>query len=138
MSFILSSCAVLHHVQVGEVDNRQAYTYTHFDVKVSETGIDIDQAKGIAKTLMNDRGKEQADRAIGIIKLFQMGPRTGTPVFVPDYAKDLEKVIRSRCPNGFITGLMSVRESRKYPVISGEIVKVTGYCATPIKTASNR
>ena len=39
-------------------------------------------------------------------------------------------MLKAECPSGKLTGLMSVRESRKYPVISGEIVKVTGYCVT--------
>ena len=63
-----------------------------------------------------------------IIALFQMGPKTGNPVFNPAYSDNLILKLRTLCPSGRITGLTSIRETNKYPVISGEIVKLTGYC----------
>jgi hypothetical protein len=91
---LLSSCAQLHHVQIGEIVSHPNYTQQPF----------------------------------GLIGLFQMGPQTGNPVYSKDYARNLMQLIYEKCPSGKVTGLTSVRESRKYPVISGEIVKVTGFC----------
>ncbi len=132
MAFILTNaCAQLHHVQIGEVVNNPNYTQKPFDIKISETGINLQEAADIAKFVGN---KDQGDTAQSIantIGLFQMGPVTGNPVYVKDYAKNLIQVIYEKCPSGRVTGLTSIRETRKYPVVSGEIVKVTGYCLIP-------
>lgn len=128
---MLSACAQLHHVAIGDIDNRPGYVKKPFDIKVSETGINLQEASHIGRALMNERQGRDMEKIMGIVSLFQMGPRTGEPVFVKDYAKDLVQVIYEKCPSGRVTGLMSVRETRKYPVVSGEIVKVTGYCLIP-------
>ncbi len=128
VSLLLFSCAQLHHVQIGEVVSHPDYVQKPFDIKISETGVNIDEAKNISKVFMNKDQQKDAENVAGIFGLFQMGPRTGNPVYVKDYAKNLIQVLYEKCPSGKITGLMSVRESRKYPVVSGEIVKVTGYC----------
>jgi hypothetical protein len=126
--YLLAGCAALHHVQLGEITSHPNYTAQPFDLKISETGIDINEAKDIAKLFMSKEGQKQADDIAAIVGLFQMGPRTGNPVYVKGYAHNLVKAIYEKCPSGRVTGLMSIRESRKYPVVSGEIVKVTGYC----------
>ncbi len=133
----LSSCAVLHKTQIGEIDNRKGFALVPFEIKVSETGVDMKEVTAIQRSLFKE-GKES--KAIGdvaaIIGLFQMGPSTGNPVFVENYAKDLIYALHQQCPNGGITGITSVRETRKYPVISGEIVKIRGYCLRKRKPAS--
>ena len=123
-----TSCAQLHHVQVGEIENRADFVAKPFDIKISETGINIQEAAGIAKVLSNKQTNKEIQQVANIIAMFQMGPRTGNPVYVKDYAKDLIQLIYEKCPSGQVTGLTSVRETRKYPVVSGEIIKVTGYC----------
>lgn len=132
LAFIITSaCAQLHHVQIGEIVNNSNYVQKPFDIKISETGINLQEAADIAKFVGN---KDQGDTAQSIantIGLFQMGPLTGNPVYVKDYAKNLIQVIYEKCPSGRVTGLTSIRETRKYPVVSGEIVKVTGYCLIP-------
>ena len=127
----LVGCAQLHHVSYGDIDNRPGYVKKPFDIKASETGVNIQEAKQIARGFMNERQSRDADNIAAIIALFQMGPRTGNPVYVNDYAKNLVQVLYEKCPSGQVTGLMSVRETRKYPVISGEIVKITGFCLIP-------
>lgn len=132
LAFIVTNaCAQLHHVQIGEIVNNPNYTQKPFDIKISETGINLQEAADIAKFVGN---KDQGDTAQSIantIGMFQMGPVTGNPVYVKDYAKNLIQVIYEKCPSGRVTGLTSIRETRKYPVVSGEIVKVTGYCLIP-------
>jgi hypothetical protein len=126
--YLLAGCAALHHVQLGEVVSHPDYNAQPFDIKISETGVDINEAKNIAKLFMSKESQKQADDIAGIVGLFQMGPRTGNTVYTKGYAKNLIRAIYEKCPSGRVTGLMSIRESRKYPVISGEIAKVTGYC----------
>ena len=60
-----------------------------------------------------------------LIAAFQMGARTGNPVYNEKYAEKLLDLISLECPDGRISGVQSVREMNKYPAISGEIVKVS-------------
>jgi hypothetical protein len=125
----LCSCAQLHHVQIGEIVSHPDYIHKPFDIKISETGVNVQEAAELSKVfLKNQSDQDAADSLAGLIALFQMGPITGNPVYVKDYAKNLLQELYEKCPSGRITGLTSIRETRKYPVVSGEIVKVTGYC----------
>ena len=126
----LSSCAILHHVQLGQIDNRNQDVAIPFEVLVSETGINTKEIGDIARST-NSRGGENLGKAADIIGLFQFGPRTGNIVYNERYAERVVYEIYQRCPSGKVTGLMSIREMRKYPVVSGEIVKITGYCLKP-------
>ena len=122
-SLILSGCAVLHHAQVGQIDNR-SNAGVPFEVMLSETGVSVEDLSNIARATQSDAGKDIA----AILAWIQMGPQTGNPVYTEGYAKNLISEIYKKCPSGQIVNLMSIRETRKYPVISGEIVKVTGIC----------
>lgn len=125
----LCSCAKLHHVQVGDIDATQGGTMTPFELKVSETGVNFEEAGRVLDALGGSKGRAGiGEKASGYLGMIQMGPHTGEPVFSDKYAANLARDIYKECPSGRITGVMSIRETRKYPVISGEIVKVTGYC----------
>lgn len=129
MIYLLSSCAYLHHVHIGEVDSVLLKKSQRFEVMVSETGINIDEATSVAKALSgNKKTREALDSVRDTIALFQMGPRTGNPVYNEHYNKKLAEMVLAKCPDGKINNLMSIRESNKYPVVSGEIVKIIGYC----------
>ena len=65
---------------------------------------------------------------MGDIIALQTGPKTGKPVFTEKYSDKIIHELRTECPSGRITGLTMVRETAEYPVVSGEIVKVVGYC----------
>ncbi len=125
-----TGCAVLHHVQVGQIDNRKAYKLTPIEIKVSEMGIDLNDAKAISNMAMNSYDSQKANDALTALQYFQMGPHTGAGVYSLAYIQDIEKNLASQCPNGFITGITSIRETREYPVIKGEIVKIKAFCAT--------
>lgn len=123
-------CAQLHHVQIGDIYSPAGFVRKPFDIKVSETGVNMEEIGAASRALGKhggDAGKAVESIAFAV-SLFQMGPRTGNPVYVKDYAKTLVQAIYEKCPSGDVTGLTSIRETRKYPVVSGEIVKVTGYC----------
>ena len=126
---LLPACAFLHHVQVSDIDQRQGEKWDPIDIKLSEMGIDVKQASSLVKGIARSgKGKKTADSIQRLIGAFQMGPKTGNIVFDDSYAEDLLLRIYEQCPSGKLTGLMSIRETMKYPVISGEIIKVTGYC----------
>jgi hypothetical protein len=126
--FLLSGCAVLHHVQVGEIESSPELVSVPFEIKVSEFGIDLNDVKSTSKILMNKRDSDQTNDALSFIQAFQMGPRTGAGVYNISYVDHMEDKIRQQCPSGRITGLMSIRETASYPVVKGEIIKIKGYC----------
>ena len=130
---LTSGCAVLHHVQMSDVDTRAQYVAVPIEVKVSETGVDMGDVKAISEGITRgNNGGGSGRNAVGdiaaIIEMFQIGPRTGAPVYTDKYAEKIIYQLHTQCPSGKLTGMQSIRETRKYPVISGEIVKITGFC----------
>ena len=130
---LLSSCAILHRVQAGEVDSGAVLKGRQFIILVSETGVDIDQAASLGQVLArNFKGKKGANesikRARKVLTALQMGPKTGHPVFSTAYVDQVFDLVHKECPYGKINGLTSIRETAKYPVVSGEIIKIIGYC----------
>lgn len=121
-------CAVLHHAQIGDIDARSRKAKSKVDVKISETGINIREANEILRRLGNARWAKQSDDLAGIVGLFQLGPKTGNPVYTSDYARPVFELLYAKCASGQISNLAIIRETRKYPVVSGEIIKVTGDC----------
>lgn len=95
---------------------------------VSETGVSAEEIGAIAHNAGRSAAAQNIKFISDIVALFQMGPRTGKPVYNASYARNVIEMVYEKCPSGKITGLMSIRETRSYPVISGEIVKITGYC----------
>ncbi len=127
--FLLGACAQLHHIQLSDIDLPPGSQSTPIEIKVSETGVSLEEAKNIAKAFTRDeKTRNQMDDIQNAISMFQMGPKTGNPVYVANYTEKLAGMLRKECPAGRITGLMSVRETRKYPVISGEIIRIKGFC----------
>jgi hypothetical protein len=127
--FLISGCAVLHRVQISDIDNRDGFALVPFEIKVSEVGVDLQEAQNIQKGLFkNSKAGQTASDIAAIVSLFQMGPRTGAPIYDEKYAEKLIYALHQQCPSGQITGVSSIRETRSYPVIKGEIVKIQGYC----------
>jgi hypothetical protein len=131
MLTILTGCAALHSVQVGMIDNRGSdkENLVPFEIMVSETGVSLDDIKEIGKYAGGDLGNA-SNSAAETLSYFQMGPRTGNPIYNEKYAEGLQKQIFQKCPSGRVTALVSIRETMKYPVISGEIIKIRGLCRT--------
>ncbi len=124
---LVSSCAIKHHVQVSDIDKTPPGKKARpFKVILSETGVNLKEAAKIISAVTQDN--QRAERIQKIIAMFQMGPRTGNHVFNEKYADVIPELILKECPSAHVTGLLSVRETNKYPVVSGEIVKITGYC----------
>jgi len=126
--FQFAGCAVMHHTQIGEVDSDLVLNGRKFDIKVSNVGISFQEAAEISKIFANKEEKKKIQRFQDIVSLFQMGPTTGNPVLSDKYADVIVKRLKKECPSGKFSGLTLVRETAVYPVISGEIVKITGFC----------
>ena len=129
VSFTFAGCAILHHVQVGEVDSKIVRKGEKIEILVTETGVSFKEGTQVAQALThNKQTKKDLGDAQAILSMFQMGPVTGNHVFSDKFADRVFKLIRRKCPSGRVSGVTSIRETAKYPVVSGEIVKITGYC----------
>ena len=115
---------------MGDVSTSTKFVSVPFEILVSETGFNIQEAGQIGKAVIQDRqAGENIAGVAAIISLFQMGPSTGNPVWSGDtYADRIFYAVYKECPSGQVTALQSTRETSKYPVVSGEIVKIRGIC----------
>lgn len=123
----LFGCAVLYHVQLGSIDNRSQYVAVPFEIKMSEIGVDAQRAGKLVDLLSRDKN-QSAQKAGNFMAMFQMGPHTGMPVYSTKWTEQVFYKLYEICPSGQITQLTSIRESRNYDAISGEIIKITGNC----------
>lgn len=128
-----SGCAVLYRVQLSDVES--GARGRPVNVKVSENTVDFGEVAQIAGRLGRSaasRGMQSVGSAADTYQmLFQFGPRTGAPVFNELYARDVPERLAAECKNGYLTNIMSLRESREYPVIKGQIVRVDALCVQP-------
>jgi hypothetical protein len=124
---LLAGCTRLDSFQLGKVKG-DLHNYQKFEIKVNEVGINIGEAAEIAKLFASKKQAKQIDAIRDIIEMFQMGPKTGNPTFNDTWTNGVAEAILTKCPSGVITGLTSIREMNEYPVFSGEIVKIIGYC----------
>jgi len=123
-----TGCANMYNEQISDIDSTRG-RLVPFEVQASSTGVSVHDSAVVAKALApNQRVRRQAGIAEDIIALTQWGPQTGEPTFDEDWADGLVSQVLARCPSGHVTGLSARREAMKYPVISGEIVTIKGYC----------
>ena len=127
--FVFSGCAFLHQYQLDSIDSDIVLKGRKFEIIVSETGVNLQETADTAKLFTQSKSTQKEMQQIqDIISLFQMGPRTGNMVFNEKYADSIMQAIQMKCPHGKISGMTSIRETAKYPVVSGEIVRFIGYC----------
>ena len=128
--FTSFGCAFVHRHQVQNIDSRiLGEGAEKFEFMMSETGVELAEGVKLASLFAKDSATRNAgDKFAGIIALLQMGPRTGNPIYSLEFTKGMTKKIFKTCPGGEISSLTFLREMNKYPVVSGEIIKVTGYC----------
>jgi hypothetical protein len=124
---LLAACARLDHVQIGEIDQTQG-TLIPFNVQVSQFGFEAAAAAELGRAVSKGRTAEQFQQLRDILALMNMGPRTGNPVYDEEYADKVLDYIYAECPTGKMTGLTSVREAKAFGAVSGEIVRLSGYC----------
>lgn len=128
-ALLLSGCAIVHQYQMDSIDSDMVLKGKKFEIIVSETGVNLQEATSTAKLFTRDAKTQNQMQAVNnVVSMFQMGPRTGNMVFNDKYADGLFKAIQIKCPSGKVSGVSSVRETAKYPIVSGEIVRITGYC----------
>lgn len=118
----------MHHVQIADIDSTRGELQA-FEVKVNATGVSVSDGAAVAKAMTTDaHTRKNVDTAEAILAMTQMGPKTGDPTFSDDWADAAAEKVLARCPTGRVTGLTARRETMDYPVISGEIVTIKGYC----------
>lgn len=124
----LSGCASAHHIQISDIESTQG-RLEPFEIKLNATGISVSDAASVGKALSDSPAtRRKVDDLEAIVALTQMGPKTGDPTLSDDWADEAAHRLRARCRDGRITGLSIRRETMDYPVISGEILTIKGYC----------
>ncbi len=119
--FSLPFCAKLHHIQIGELTNTQDFEPIPFDIQIKDDAIILgSDSKAVNTTL--------PWTLYFFSKLLSPGPTTGGTVAKTTYADQVLEEIIDNCPSGKVTGITSMRESRSFSMLSGEIVEINGYC----------
>ncbi len=129
LSFLLvGGCSQLHHVHIGEIDQSQG-RLTPFTIMVNELGFDAAKAAEIGGAVAKSAStSEDLEIVAFILAISNFGPKTGNPVYNDAYADNVFSEVIKACPSKKITGLTSVRESTNVGPISGEVVRINGYC----------
>ncbi|MBU6154929.1 MAG: hypothetical protein KGP28_11550 [Bdellovibrionales bacterium] len=126
---VSSGCANLHSVMIGE-RRLPPSGGRDFDVKVSETGFNVKEATSVVQAIggKNSGAGKAAKTVNELYDLVSFGPVTGNPVMDTKYADSIGEQASNSCAPEKTIGVVSIRETMKYPVISGEIVKIGGQC----------
>jgi hypothetical protein len=129
LSFLLvGGCSQLHHVHIGEIDQSQG-TLTPFTIKVNEFGLDVAKAVEIGSEVAKSSStSEDLELVAFILAVSNFGPKTGNPVYNDAYADKVLSEVMKVCPSKKLTGLTSVREATNVGPVSGEVVRINGYC----------
>ncbi len=134
LNAVLSGCAVLHKVQLSDLNRPKGKVRKKVSIKASETTVSLRELGDLTRAAgqtFKSRGAENTGKLLqAYTTFFQMGPTTGTPVFNELYARDIPQRLASECKNGTLTDIISVRESREYPVVKGEVVRIDAVCVT--------
>ena len=132
-AFLLDSCARLHHTMLSDVESRHQ-SAERIDIKVSETTIDFKELAQFSKnaavlTKAKNLGR-LADAVDTYTMLFQFGPTTGAPVFNAYYARPIPELLQAKCTRGRLSNIVSIRETREYPIVKGEVIRIQALCHT--------
>ena len=132
-ALLLDSCARLHHTMLSDVESANQRAQK-IDIKVSETTIDFKELAKFTKsaailTKAKNLGRV-ADAVDTYTMLFQFGPRTGAPVFNAYYARPIPELLQAKCAGGRLSNIVSIRESREYPIVKGEVIRIQALCHT--------
>jgi len=129
LSFLLiGGCSQLHHVHIGNIDQSQG-KLTPFTVEVNELGFDAAKTAEIgAEVAKSASTSDDLEFIALILAVSNFGPKTGNPVYNDAYAEKMVYEVIKSCPSKKITGLTSVREATSVGPISGEVVRINGYC----------
>ncbi|MCJ8318342.1 MAG: hypothetical protein MJK12_01825 [Colwellia sp.] len=127
-SLLIGGCSQLHHIHIGDIDQSQG-TLTPFTIEVNELGFDVARTAEIgAEVAKSASTSENLELVALILAISNFGPKTGNPVYNDAYADQLIYEIGKTCASQKITGLTSVREATKVGPVSGEVVRIKGYC----------
>jgi hypothetical protein len=125
-------CATVHRATISEI-RPAGERGGEMDVKLSEMGFDVQGAAKTTRYLTARHGNKNAQSAGAIldfvVAMSSWAPKTGNPTVSDLWADGSYDELKRRCPNGRVSNVMVVRESAKYPLVSGEIVRIKADCA---------
>ncbi|MES1179095.1 MAG: hypothetical protein ABUL62_32575 [Myxococcales bacterium] len=125
---LCSGCASMYNQQISDIDSTRG-RLRPFEIQTNATGVNVHDGATVARAIASDEAtRREASFLETVIALTQFGPQTGEPTFSDDWADGMVDQLLRVCPSGQVTGLSARREAMKYPVISGELVTIKGYC----------
>jgi hypothetical protein len=127
LSYFLQGCAYMHHYQLSDIDSSHGQLRP-ISVQVNDVGFNLNEATALLKSMETKSQAKRTDTASDFISMFQYGPSTGDLTFNDTWGDRVSEALLARCPTGEITGVTTQREHMDYPVLSGEIITVKGYC----------
>lgn len=137
----LSGCAVMHRTTIGERLLDSETQPTEVEVITSAIGVDTQGLSELSQDGLRSSGSSSGQQLAGLIAFVtwatSQSPRTGEPTATDDWAEANIPRLRAQCTGGTLTGLQVVRESARYPYVSGEIVRVKGQCRIARQEESN-
>ena len=107
----LIGCTRVHHVHIGAIDHTQRGL--PIEVVIDSIGVDAAQ---VARTVesITQRGQKKSDKLSDTIALFQMGPKTGAPVYDPHWGERLMRELHQKCPSAKLRNIHTQRLSTDY------------------------
>lgn len=127
----LTSCARLHNVQISDIDNTRGPS-KRFVVEGTSQGVNLSEATSLVSEFSRSPlVTNRMSLLSSAWELINYGPRTGDLTFSDGYADALRAQIAMACPARQITSLTYLRETKDFPILSNESVRVLGTCASP-------
>ncbi len=126
---MLSACAQIHHVQIGSIDN----TANGIPIEVVVKTVGVDAAK-VVRTAENisqfGKKKKKNNKASNIVAMFQMGPKTGAPIYDEVWGEKLMTELHLKCPTAKLKNIHSIRTATDYAGsgITQETVIIRALC----------
>jgi hypothetical protein len=125
---LVGGCSQLHHVHIGDIDQSRG-ALTPFTITVNELGFDAAKTVKIGAGLAQSASSSDDLELVALIlAISNFGPKTGNPVYNDAYADEVLSEVIKACPSKKITGLTSLREATNIGPVSGEVVRINGFC----------
>ena len=114
IALAFGGCVRVHHIQVASFDS----TAQGFPVEVVIDSLGVDVAK-IAKNIekvnqLISRKKKPNNNVSNTIAMFQLGPKTGAPIYDKTWGEQLLNQLLEKCPSARLENIYTQRLSTDY------------------------
>ena len=115
-------------MQIGAIDNTVAGV--PINVVITDIGVDAAKVARRMEQIVQFNKKKKNNTVSNAISMFQVGPKTGAPVYDEHWGEHLLKELHLKCPSGRLKNVHSRRLSTDYgdTGVTKEIVVVDAIC----------